>query len=40
MHDDMFQTRKAQKMLSDLIDSLKLHPNYEFAHMRDYPKQK
>ncbi|AIM36651.1 hypothetical protein KO02_07970 [Sphingobacterium sp. ML3W] len=40
MHDDMFQTRKGQQMLSDLIDSLKSHPNYEFAHMRDYPKQK
>lgn len=38
MHDDMFQNRKGQKLLSDLIDSLKLHPNYKFEHLRAYPK--
>ncbi|MGN2373027.1 polysaccharide deacetylase family protein [Sphingobacterium spiritivorum] len=37
MHDDMFQNRKGQKLLSDLIDSLKSNPNYHFEHMRDYP---
>ncbi len=38
MHDDMFQNKKGQKLLSDLIDSLKTHPNYKFEHMREYPK--
>ncbi len=37
MHDDMFQNKKGQKLLSDLIDSLQAHSNYHFEHMRDYP---
>lgn len=37
-HDNMYQTKKGQKLLSDLIDSLKQHPNYRFEFMRNYPK--
>lgn len=37
MHDDMFQTRKGQRLLSDLIDSLKQHKDYRFEFMADYP---
>lgn len=37
MHDDMFQTRKGQKLLGDLIDSLKQHEDYRFEFMADYP---
>lgn len=36
MHDDMFQTRKGQKLLSDLIDSLQKQ-DYKFEFMEDYP---
>ncbi|MDM1294089.1 polysaccharide deacetylase family protein [Sphingobacterium sp. N143] len=36
-HDNMYQTKKGQKLLSDLIDSLKQHPNYRFEFMRNYP---
>lgn len=36
MHDDMFQTKKGQKLLSDLIDSLQSQ-NYKFEFMEDYP---
>jgi len=37
-HDNMYQTKKGQKLLSDLIDSLKQHPNYRFEFMRNYPQ--
>lgn len=36
MHDDMFQTKKGQKLLSDLIDSLQ-RKNYKFEFMENYP---
>lgn len=36
MHDDMFQTKKGQHLLADLIDSLKKE-NYNFEFMEDYP---
>lgn len=36
MHDDMFQTKKGQKLLSDLIDKL-LAKGYKFEFMEDYP---
>jgi len=36
-HDNMYQTKKGQKLLSNLIDSLKQHPNYRFEFMRNYP---
>lgn len=37
-HDNMYQTKKGQKLLSDLIDSLKQHPNYKFEFVRNYPQ--
>ncbi|MEZ0453466.1 polysaccharide deacetylase family protein [Sphingobacterium thalpophilum] len=37
-HDNMYQTKKGQKLLCDLIDSLKQHPNYHFEFMRNYPQ--
>lgn len=36
MHDDMFQTKKGQKFLSDFIDSL-IAKDYKFEFMDDYP---
>lgn len=36
MHDDMFQTKKGQQLLSGLIDSLKKE-NYKFEFIQDYP---
>lgn len=36
MHDDMFQNKKGQVLLSQLIDSLKAE-NYKFEFMGDYP---
>ena len=38
MHDDMFQTKKGARLLSNLIDSLKKE-NYQFEFMTDYPKR-
>jgi peptidoglycan/xylan/chitin deacetylase (PgdA/CDA1 family) len=37
-HDNMYQTKKGQRLLSDLIDSLKQHPNYRFEFVRNYPQ--
>jgi len=37
-HDNMYQTKKGQRLLSDLIDSLKQHPNYHFEFVRNYPR--
>lgn len=39
MHDDMFQTKKGQQLLGNLIDSLKRHEDYHFELMADYPKK-
>lgn len=36
MHDNMFQTKKGQKLLGNLIDSLK-KMGYKFEFMEDYP---
>ncbi|WP_237249331.1 polysaccharide deacetylase family protein [Sphingobacterium faecale] len=36
MHDDMFQTKKGQELLGQLIDNLKKE-NYNFEFMQDYP---
>ena len=36
MHDDMFQTKKGQYLLAQLIDSLKKE-NYKFEFIEDYP---
>lgn len=36
MHDDMFQTKKGQKLLIDLIDRL-IAKGYNFEFMEDYP---
>ncbi|GAA4138037.1 hypothetical protein GCM10022216_14810 [Sphingobacterium kyonggiense] len=37
MHDDMFQNKKGQALLSSLIDSLKQHKDYKFDFMSQYP---
>jgi len=37
MHDDMFQNKKGQQLLSGLIDSLKQHKDYKFDFIADYP---
>ncbi len=37
MHDDMFQNRKGQALLSGLIDSLKQHKDYKFEFISKYP---
>ena len=36
MHDDMFQTKKGEKLLIDLVDSL-ISKGYQFEFMEDYP---
>lgn len=36
MHDDMFQTKKGQQLLAELIDALKKE-NYKFEFIEDYP---
>ena len=38
MHDDMFQTKAGQKLLSDLLDKL-IAKGYNFEFMADYPKR-
>ncbi|WP_318271325.1 polysaccharide deacetylase family protein [Sphingobacterium cellulitidis] len=37
MHDDMFQNKKGQQLLSNLIDSLKQHKDYKFDFIANYP---
>jgi len=37
MHDDMFQNKKGQQLLSNLIDSLKQHKDYKFDFIENYP---
>lgn len=37
MHDDMFQTKKGQALLSALIDTIQTSTDYKFEFMRDYP---
>lgn len=37
MHDDMFQNRKGQQLLSTLIDTIQTTTDYKFEFMRDYP---
>jgi len=37
MHDSMFQSRKSQQLLSDLIDSIQTGTDYRFEFMRSYP---
>lgn len=37
MHDDMFQNRKGQALLTGLIDSLKQHKDYKFEFISKYP---
>jgi len=37
MHDDMFQNKKGQALLSGLIDSLKKHKDYHFEFISTYP---
>lgn len=38
MHDDMFQNKKGQMLLTELIDSLR-REDYQFDFMEDYPKR-
>lgn len=37
MHDDMFQSKAGQNLLSGLIDSIKQHKDYKFEFIADYP---
>ena len=37
MHDDMFQNRKGQYLLSTLIDTIQANTDYKFEFMQDYP---
>ncbi|WP_437919747.1 polysaccharide deacetylase family protein [Sphingobacterium sp. LRF_L2] len=37
MHDDMFQNKKGQQLLSSLIDSIQNNTDYKFEFIRDYP---
>lgn len=37
MHDDMFQTKKGQHLLTSLIDTIQATTDYSFEFMRDYP---
>ena len=37
MHDDMFQSKPGQNLLSGLIDSLKQHKDYKFEFIANYP---
>lgn len=37
MHDDMFQNKKGQLLLSELIDLIQQNTDYKFEFMRDYP---
>jgi peptidoglycan-N-acetylglucosamine deacetylase len=37
MHDDMFQNKKGQQLLSSLIDTIQRHTDYQFEFMQDYP---
>lgn len=37
MHDDMFQNKKGQQLLSALIDSIQINTDYKFEFMRSYP---
>jgi len=37
MHDDMFQNKKGQQLLSSLIDTIQTNTDYKFEFMQDYP---
>ncbi len=37
MHDDMFQNKKGQQLLSSLIDTIQNNTDYKFEFMQDYP---
>lgn len=37
IHDEMFQKKWEESELKQLIDSLRMHNNYVFEHMRFYP---
>ena len=37
LHDEMFQKKWEESELKQLIDRLRLHPNFVFEHMRFYP---
>ena len=37
MHDDMFQTKKGQALLTSLIDTIQHTTDYKFEFIRDYP---
>lgn len=37
MHDDMFQNKKGQALLSSLIDTIQKSTDYKFEFMRDFP---
>lgn len=37
MHDDMFQNKKGQDLLSSLIDTIQTNTDYNFEFMRNYP---
>lgn len=37
LHDEMFQKKWEESELKHLIDTMRLHQNYEFEHIRFYP---
>ncbi len=37
MHDDMFQNKKGQQLLSSLIDTIQTNTDYSFEFMQEYP---
>ncbi|WP_223857805.1 polysaccharide deacetylase family protein [Sphingobacterium micropteri] len=37
MHDDMFQSKKGQQLLSSLIDTIQTTTDYKFEFISDYP---
>lgn len=37
MHDDMFQNKKGQQLLSSLIDTIQTNTDYSFEFMQNYP---
>ena len=37
MHDDMFQNKKGQDLLAELIDTIQQNTDYQFEFMQNYP---
>lgn len=39
LHDEMFQKKWEESELKHLIDTMRMHQNYEFEHIRFYPEK-